>query len=146
MNRKFVKEFGVTHWDKVGRSGICQQTFPEKGFALPGTLIVGMDSHTTSYGAFNAAATAIRAAEAYYVAAKGEIWFKVPEPIRFEITGELPSKVMGKDVILKIAGDYGTDMAIYNGLTRSKDYLTGFIYMKTITAHQKLFERKTAHP
>ena len=79
------------------------------------------------------------------MAAKGEIWFKVPETIRFEITGELPPKVMGKDAILKIAGDYGTDKAIYNGLTRSKDYLTGFIYMKTITAHQKLFERKTAH-
>ncbi len=65
MNRKFAEEFGITHWDEVGRSGIYQQTFPEKGFILPGTLIVGMDSHTTSDGAFNAAATAIRAAEAY---------------------------------------------------------------------------------
>ena len=67
MKRKFVEEFGITHRDEMGRSGICQQTFPEKGFALPGTLIVGMDSHTISYCAFNAAATAIRAAEAYYV-------------------------------------------------------------------------------
>lgn len=114
--RRFVKEFGISHWYEVGRSGICHQLFPEKGHALPGTLIVGMDSHTTTYGAFNAASTAIQAPEAYYVAAKGEVWFRVPETIRFEIEGELPKRVMGKDVILKIAGDYGTDVALYKSV------------------------------
>lgn len=113
INRRFVEDFGITHWDEVGRSGICHQTFPEKGFALPGSLIMGLDSHTTSYGAFNAAATAVRGMEGVYVAAKGEIWFKIPDTIRFEIDGELSPRIMGKDVILKIAGDYGTDAAIY---------------------------------
>ncbi len=116
MHRKFVKEFGILHWDEVGRGGVCHQTFPEKGLALPGTLIVGMDSHTTSYGAFNAASTAIQSAEACYVAAKGELWFRVPETIRFVIEGDLPERVMSKDVILRIAGDYGTDMAIYKSV------------------------------
>ncbi|MFC2066251.1 3-isopropylmalate dehydratase large subunit [Chloroflexota bacterium] len=113
VKRKFVKEFDIPHWYEVGRSGICHQIFPEKGHVLPGTLIAGMDSHTTTYGAFNAAATGIQFPEACYVAAKGETWFRVPETIRFEITGELPRRVMGKDVILKIAGDYGTDIALY---------------------------------
>lgn len=114
--RKFVEEYGITNWDEVGRGGICHQTFPEKGFALPGALIVGEDSHSTTYGAFNAASTGLRAGEACYIAALGEIWFRVPETIRFEIAGELPPRVMGKDVILKIAGDYGTDMATYKSI------------------------------
>lgn len=114
--RKFVKEYGITHWYDVGRGGICHQIFPEKGHAIPGTLVIGLDSHTTSYGAFNVAATAIQAPEAYYAIAKGECWFRVPETIRFELLGQLPDRVMGKDVILKIAGDYGTDCALYKSL------------------------------
>lgn len=114
--RKFVKEYGITHWYDVGRGGVCHQAFPEKGHALPGTLVVGLDSHTTSYGAFNVAATAIQAPEAYYVIAKGECWFRVPETIRFEILGQLPERVIGKDVILKIAGDHGTDFALYRSV------------------------------
>lgn len=114
--RKFVKEFGITHWYEIGRHGICHQIMPEKGHALPGTLVTGMDSHTTSYGAFNVASTAIQAPEAYYLLAKGEIWFRVPETIRFEIMGRLPDMVMSKDVILKIAGDQGTDFALYKSI------------------------------
>ncbi|MFH1086951.1 MAG: 3-isopropylmalate dehydratase large subunit [Chloroflexota bacterium] len=114
--RKFVKEFGITEWYEIGRSGVCHQLMPEKGHTLPGMLVAGMDSHTTSYGAFNVASTAIQAPEAFYVAAKGEIWFRVPETIRFEITGKLGPRMTGKDVILKIAGDYGTDTALYKSV------------------------------
>ena len=114
--RRFVKEFGITEFYEVGKGGICHQLMPEKGHALPGTLVAGMDSHTTSYGAFNCAATAIQYPEACYLAAKGEIWFRVPETIRYEITGKLPPMIFGKDVILKIAGDNGTDFAIYKSI------------------------------
>jgi 3-isopropylmalate/(R)-2-methylmalate dehydratase large subunit len=113
MSRKLVKEYGLKYWYEIGRGGICHQEFPEKGHALPGNLVVGMDSHTTSYGAFNTASTGIQSPEIFYVVAKGEVWFRVPETIKFELAGELPRRVMGKDVILKIAGDYGTDVALY---------------------------------
>lgn len=116
MKRKFVQEFGLTYWYEIGRGGICHQLLPEKGHVLPGTLIVGCDSHTTSYGAFNAAGTGTNTPEAYWIAAKGMVWFRVPETLRFEITGGLPPRVMGKDVILKIAGEYGTDFARYKSL------------------------------
>ncbi len=116
LKRKFVEDFGITHWYDVGRGGICHQIMPENGHTLPGNLVVGMDSHTTSYGAFNAAATAIQVPESYWVIAKGEVWFRVPETLRFEITGQLPTRVMGKDVILKIAGEYGADVALYKSV------------------------------
>ncbi len=116
LRRKFVEEFGIKHWYDVGRGGICHQIIPEKGHAVPGTLVMGCDSHTTSYGAFNVAATGTQVPEAYWAAAKGEMWFRVPETIRYEIQGQLPERVMGKDVILRIAGDQGTDFATYKSI------------------------------
>jgi 3-isopropylmalate/(R)-2-methylmalate dehydratase large subunit len=116
LKRKFVHEFKIEHWYDIGRGGICHQILPEKGHVLPGTLIVGADSHTTSYGAFNSAGTGTQAPEVYWVAAKGELWFRVPETYQFRLDGELPRRVVGKDVILKIAGQYGTDFAMYKSL------------------------------
>ena len=36
------------------QNGVCHQVFSEASFALPGTVIMGSDSHTTTYGAFGA--------------------------------------------------------------------------------------------
>lgn len=116
VKRAFVKEFNIDNWYDVGRGGICHQVLPEQGHALPGTLVLGCDSHTTSYGAFNVAATGTQIPEAYWVAAKGNLWFRVPETIRFELLGELPSGVSAKDVILRIAGDHGSDFAAYKSI------------------------------
>jgi 3-isopropylmalate/(R)-2-methylmalate dehydratase large subunit len=82
----------------------------------PGELIVGADSHTTTYGALNAAATGIGASEMAYVMQTGELWFMVPETIKFEITGRLPDCVYSKDVILYIAGKYSTEVAQYKSI------------------------------
>jgi len=88
----------------------------EKGHVRPGELIVGADSHTTTYGALNAAATGIGASEMAYVAQTGELWFRVPETIKFEISGKLSDFVYSKDVILYIAGKYSTDIAQYKAI------------------------------
>ena len=85
-----------THWYDVGRGGVCHQVLPEKGHVSPGTLMMGCDSHTTSYGAFNAAATGTHAPEVFWIAAKGELWFRVPETLKFDLLGQLPARVMGK--------------------------------------------------
>ena len=57
INHKQIREFVAQN--KIERFydagvGICHQVLPEKGFALPGRLILGSDSHTTTYGAFGA--------------------------------------------------------------------------------------------
>src|SRR4030042_7185599 len=75
LRRKFVQEFGIKYWYDIGRGGICHQVLPEKGHVLPGSLILGCDSHTTSYGAFNPAATGTHTPEVFWLAAKGETWF-----------------------------------------------------------------------
>lgn len=113
--RRMVKKYGITHWFEYGRHGIMHQVFPENGYVVPGDLIVSMDSHSTSYGCFNAIGTPINV-EMSYVLAFGEIWLRVPETIRFELVGELPEWCVGKDVMLKLLGDYGTDACIYKSI------------------------------
>jgi 3-isopropylmalate/(R)-2-methylmalate dehydratase large subunit len=115
LKRRFVKEFGITHWFEYGRHGILHQRFPEAGYVVPGDLIAMSDSHSTTYGAFNALSAPINA-ESIYVLVKGQLWFKVPETVKFWITGDLPELCVGKDVILKIAGEYGTDVALYKAV------------------------------
>jgi homoaconitate hydratase family protein len=113
--REFVEEQGIPHFFDIYH-GICHQVFSENGFALPGRLILGADSHTTSYGAFGAFAAGIGRSEAASVWATDEIWLKVPETIKVEIDGKLPPMVMTKDVILKVIGELGADRANYKAV------------------------------
>jgi len=110
--REFVKKQGIKNFFDVGE-GICHQILPEKGFVYPGMLIVGTDSHTTTYGAFGAFATGIGATDMAAVWSTGELWLKVPKTLRFNISGELSKYVMSKDVILYVIGKIGADGANY---------------------------------
>ncbi len=112
MLRKFAKEQGIRLYD-VGEGGICHQVMPEKGYVTPGSLIVGADSHTCTYGAFGSFSTGIGSTEAAAVFATGKLWLKVPEAIRFNVEGKFPKYVTPKDLVLYIIGKVGVDGAIY---------------------------------
>ncbi len=113
--RAAVKQWGVQNFYGE-RAGICHQVLPEKGHVLPGMLIVGTDSHTTTYGAFGAAGTGIGFTDMSYVMATGKLWFRVPETIQFRLEGKFPDRVMSKDLILHIAGKYSTEVAQYRSV------------------------------
>jgi 3-isopropylmalate/(R)-2-methylmalate dehydratase large subunit len=113
--RESVKKLGITHYYGE-RAGIAHQVMMEKGNVLPGELIVATDSHTVSYGALNAAATGIGHSEFAYAICTGDLWFRVPETIRFVMSGKLKYPVASKDVILKIAGDYTSAVATYKSV------------------------------
>jgi len=110
--RKFAKEQKLRIYD-VGKGGICHQVMPEKGHVLPGTVIVGADSHTCTYGAFGAFATGIGSTEAAAVFATGKIWLRVPEAIKINVEGQFQKYVTPKDLILSIIGKLGAGGAIY---------------------------------
>jgi len=97
-------------------SGVCHQVFPEQGFAMPGKLIVGADSHSCTYGAFGAFATGVGATDMAEIYSRGRLWFKVPETLGIKITGKLRPHVSAKDLILKIIGDIGADGATYKAV------------------------------
>src|SRR4030067_1486057 len=115
MLRAFAKEQDIRFYD-VGRGGICHQVMPEKGHVLPGTVMVGADSHTCTYGALGAFATGISSTEAAAVFSTGKIWLKVPETIKVNVEGKFHPYITPKDLILSIIGTIGSDGATYKAV------------------------------
>jgi len=114
--RDFAKKYRIVNHFDVGRGGVCHQIMIEEGFAAPGRLIVGADSHTCSYGALGALSTGIGSSEAASAMATGELWFRVPETQKFIVDGEPGNYVMGKDIILHIIGDIGVSGSLYRSM------------------------------
>jgi len=110
--REFVKKYNIQHFFDLGE-GICHQVVYEKGFARPGRIIVGSDSHTCSYGAVGTFATGVDRTESAALTLTGETWFKVPPTIKVTLKGQLSKGVSAKDIVLKIIGDISADGANY---------------------------------
>lgn len=113
--RAFVEKHGIQHFYDVGE-GICHQVVVEKGHARPGTIIVGSDSHTCSYGAVGVFSTGIDRTEAAALMLTGETWLKVPPTIRVTLRGRFAKGVGAKDLVLRIIGDIGADGADYSAV------------------------------
>lgn len=116
MVRNFAREKEITNYFEVGEMGIEHCLLPEKGLTLPGEIIVGADSHTCTYGALGALATGVGSTDMAAAMATGELWFRVPETIKFVYTGKLNLWVSGKDLILYTIGKIGVDGALYKAM------------------------------
>jgi 3-isopropylmalate/(R)-2-methylmalate dehydratase large subunit len=112
--RELVERFGIRHF--LGNAGVCHQVLTERGHILPGQLVFGTDSHSTSYGAVGAAGTGLGLTEATYVLATGELWLRVPPTVRFLLDGKAAAGIMSKDVVLHLAGRFGTEVAQYRAI------------------------------
>ncbi|WP_406662600.1 3-isopropylmalate dehydratase large subunit [Methanolobus sp. ZRKC3] len=110
--RTWVKEQGIKNFYDIGE-GICHQLLPENGFAMPGKLVVGADSHSCTYGAFGAFGTGVGATDMAEIFAAGKLWFRVPESIKITVEGKLGKHVYSKDMTLKIIGELGVAGATY---------------------------------
>jgi len=114
--REFAGKHNITHFYDSGIVGVEHALLPEKGLVAPGELVIGADSHTCTYGALGAFSTGVGSTDMAAGMATGEAWFKVPETIRFNLSGSLNKNVSGKDVILHIIGLIGVDGALYKSM------------------------------
>lgn len=114
--RDFAIEQGIIYFFDSGETGIEHALLPEKGLVLPGELIMGADSHTCTYGALGAFSAGGGSTDLSAAMITGELWFKVPETIKFVYHGELNPWVSGKDLILYTIGDIGVDGALYKAM------------------------------
>jgi len=105
--RAFVTQHGIERFFDVGRHGICHQVIAENGLARPGEILTCTDSHTCAGGAYNNAARGLGPIEVYSIMCTGKTWFQVAPTLRYELVGEKPTVVTGKDIFLHIAGTYG---------------------------------------
>ena len=109
--RKFIKDNGALAFHDVG-DGILHQLLLEK-YAMPGSVVMGADSHTITVGALGVFAQGLGASDIAVIMATGSTWLMVPEPIKINLMGILGRGVMGKDVALYILGRYGAEY--FNG-------------------------------
>jgi 3-isopropylmalate/(R)-2-methylmalate dehydratase large subunit len=110
-NQKKVRDFAARqgikkfHDIRGDEGGICHQILPENGYVLPGQVVVGTDSHTTSHGALGAFSFGIGATEMASVWALGRILnVEVPATIKVSVQGIFQPFVQAKDLILHLIG------------------------------------------
>jgi homoaconitate hydratase family protein len=115
--RAFAQEQDIT----ILQEGICHQVMPERGFVVPGDIIVGADSHTCTYGALGAFATGMGSTDIGVAYATGRSWFRVPQTINVRITGTLPFGVYAKDVTFEMVRRIGVDGANYRAIEYTGD-------------------------
>mgnify|MGYP000053029053 CR=1 FL=1 len=113
--RQGVERFGIRHFFDTGQ-GICHQLLVERRLVRPGMLVVGTDSHSTTYGAVAAAGTGIGTSEMAYAVTTGTLWFQVPPTVRCELFGRLRPPASWKDLILHLLGRYGAEFVQYRAL------------------------------
>ena len=113
MMREFAKKYSILNFFEIGCMGVEHALLPEIGAIKPGELIIGADSHTCTYGALGAFSTGVGSTDMAAAMATGEVWFKVPEQLKFIYKGKLGKWVEAKDLILYTIGQIGVDGARY---------------------------------
>ena len=103
--------------------GISHQLVIEEGFASPGALILGADSHTSTAGALGAAAFGVGSTDLAVAITTGKNWFKVPETQKIIIKGKIPKGVYSKDIILHIINHLGANGATYKSVEFSGEVI-----------------------
>jgi len=112
----FVKEQQLTNYHGIGRGGICHKVLLEKGYVVPGDLVTGTDSHTTTHGVMGAFAIGLGVDDMACIWKTGRTWERVPETVLVEVNGKLGEGIYSKDLMLRILNVLGVDGAIQRSL------------------------------
>ena len=111
---RIIREFCVEHTvTNLFAEGICHQVMVDRHLAQPGGVVVGADSHSTTYGALGCFATGLGSTDIGVVFATGKTWFRIPETICIDVRGSLPVGVYAKDLALNVIKHLGADGADY---------------------------------
>ncbi len=116
--REFCQETGAI-LEGVGE-GISHIILSER-YVKPGDIVVGADSHTSTAAGMAAFATGMGSTDVSVAMAVGKTWLRVPETLRFELTGSLPKGTYAKEIILHIIDTIGEDGAIYKAMEYGGD-------------------------
>lgn len=118
LMRQFAQEQELTNYYEVGSglAGVEHALLPEEGLILPGTLVVGADSHTITYGAFGAFGCGFGSSDVAAAMALGEVWLRVPPTTKLVYRGQIRPWVSAKDLILHTLGRLTSRGAIYQAL------------------------------
>lgn len=115
--QNFAKANGLTAFYDANETIMHTRFY--RDHCLPGQIVLGADSHTTSHGALGALAIGLGGADVAIAALTGETWLEVPEAISVVYEGETAFGIGGKDIILHTLGTLGRNRA---ALERTVEY------------------------
>ena len=110
-----MRDFASKHTCLLIEGSISHQYILEY-LAAPGMMILGADSHTCQAGCLGAFAAGIGSTEVAAVWASGQLWLRIPETIRINLSGIFNKGVFARDLILDYIGKIGEDGANYKAL------------------------------
>ena len=115
LQKAFQGHTGVRDYSAIDgvSPGICHQVAREE-FIEVGDFVQATDSHTCMGGASNALTWGVGATEYSNLISSGFTFVKVPESIRFELSGVLSPGCTAKDVILYILADHAREELTLN--------------------------------
>ncbi|MCW5762502.1 MAG: homoaconitase [Phycisphaeraceae bacterium] len=120
---KFAEENGIDFYP--AGTGISHQVMVEQGYAVPGALVVGSDSHSNLYGGVAALGTPVVRTDAACLWATGTTWWQVPKVARCRLIGSLRDGVVGKDVIIALCGAFNNDEVLNHAVEFVGDGVSG---------------------
>src|SRR3954449_11871133 len=103
----FAQEHGIDFYP--AGTGISHQIMVEQGYVIPGSMVVGSDSHSNLYGPACCLGTPVAPTDAASLWATGVTWWQVPPVAKVILKGKLLPGVVGKDVIIALCGLFNRD-------------------------------------
>jgi len=113
--RQFAIKHGVPHVFDVN-AGIGQHVLLERGMVLPGSVIIGTDSHMNLLGAVGSFSTGMGTTDVAAGWATGRLWYRVPDTIKITFRGEYSYPTSAKDLTLFLLSRIDMSRTIYKSL------------------------------
>jgi homoaconitate hydratase family protein len=111
---EYAEKFGIPKEHIYRNKGVFHHVLLEEGWVVPGMTFIGTDSHTPMEGVVGAFATGLGSTDVGIAMATGELWFRVPETVKVELTGQFKPLVSYRDMMHYVAREYGLDFALEN--------------------------------
>jgi 3-isopropylmalate/(R)-2-methylmalate dehydratase large subunit len=105
--RLFARKHGIKVYDID--KGIGTHILIEEGLAYPGSTAVSTDSHANILGAIGSFGQGMGDIDIAAAWAKGKVWFKVPESVKFFLKGKFPKGITSKDIVLNLLAQFGAN-------------------------------------
>lgn len=93
-------------------AGIGSHVMIEKGIAVPGSTVVGTDSHLNILGAIGSFGQGMGDQDIAFAFKTGKTWFEVPESMKIIIEGNPAKNAFAKDVTLGVLQQIGSKGAL----------------------------------
>jgi 3-isopropylmalate/(R)-2-methylmalate dehydratase large subunit len=103
--RDYAKSRGIRVFDVDAGNG--SHVMIEEGIALPGSTVVGTDSHLNIMGAIGAFGQGMGDVDIAFAFKTGKTWFEVPRSMKIVLKGTYDYPATAKDLILHIIGKLG---------------------------------------